>query len=81
MAGKPRHMALSSMDTEQEDPSHRRQYDQMTETKDVKKLTSCELESATDWQSAGSLFETLCLDVLNEVHCDAGLFNLFIVMR
>lgn len=81
MADKPGHMALSSMDTEQEDPSDRRQYDQMTEIKDVKKLTACELESATDWRSAGSLFETLCLDVLNEAHCDAGLFHLFIVMR
>lgn len=81
MADKPEHMALSSMDTEQEDSSHRRQYDQMTEIKDVKKLTACELESATNWWPAGNLFETLCLDVLNEAHCDADLFHLFIVMR
>lgn len=79
MADKPGHMALSSM--EQEDPSHRRQYDQMTEIKNVNKLTACELENATDWWPAGNLFDTLCLDILNEVHCDASLFHLFIVMR
>lgn len=53
----------------------------MTENKDVKKLAACDFESTADWWPVRSLFETLCLDGLNEAHCNAGLFHLFTVMR
>lgn len=58
---KPEYMALSSVDTEQEDPSPRKQCDQMAKNKDIKKLAACDLESATDSWPWGAFFQTFAL--------------------